>query len=250
MNSFSKEVSNFIKGMNFQTGMIITIILVLLLCAIILLSMTRKPRRFNLPLAIIGVCLAAFTLVCATYFTGSGIILIHTNGNPSDVVDSFYSALIADNYPAAYGYLKDYTTLGLENEPQDGYSDKIYEALKNSYAYELTGPAVINEFTAVQDVRFTYLDITSISDDIASRIDGLLEERVEQLPWHMIYDDNGDYRTDLLDEVYDTAFANAMKSSSQYIVTTDYSVSLEYIGDNWFIIVNDDMTYCLAGGTR
>lgn len=230
--------------------MIITIILVLLLCAIVFLTVFRKPGKINLPLGITGLSLAAFTGICAVYFTGSGIILLHTNGNPSDVVNSFYTAALSGNYTDAYSHLKDYTTLGLENSPEDKYSEKIYEALQNSYSYELTGEASINEFKADQTISFTYLKINDISEDISSRIDGLIEERVKQLTWHQIYDDNGDYRTDLLDEVYNTAFNEAIKNTDKYLVTAEYIVSLEYIGDTWMIIVNDDMTYCFAGGTR
>lgn len=236
--------------MSLWTGIFIAIILVLLLCAIIFLTVFCKERKVSLPLSIVGLSLAAFTLACASYFTGSGIILLHTNGDPSASVDSFYSQVIAGNYPESYKHLKDYTTLGLENIPQDDYSEKIYSALRESYSYELVGQASIDQFTAEQTVRFTYLEIGEISNDIASRIDGLLEEKIEELSFHEIYDDNGDYRTVLLDEVYDTAFNEAMKNAAAYTVTTEYVVSLEYVGDTWLILVNDEMTYCFAGGTK
>jgi len=250
MNTTSTPTVNYIAGMTVRTGICISIILVLLLCAIILLTITKQRHRLNLPLSIIGISLFAFTLASAVYFTNSGILLIHTNGNPTDSVYRFYTAALEGNYPESYKYLKDYSTLGLENTPSDDYTDKIYTALKDSYSFELVGNAVITEFTAEQTVRFTYLEIAAISEDISLRIDDLLEERIEELPWHQIYDDNGDYRTDLLDEVYDTAFDAAMEKADSYTVTTEYIVSLEYVEDTWFILVNDDMTYCFAGGTK
>lgn len=250
MNSSTNPISNFTAGITLRTGIIISIILVLLLCAVILLTASKHRKRLNIGLAITALGLFAFTLVCAVYFTGSGIILLHTNGNPSASVEHFYSLMLEGNYPEGYKYLKDYSTLGLENAPSDAYSEQIYDALKKSYSYELVGEADINEFNAAQTVRFSYLEITAISDNISSRIDELLEERIDSLPWHQIYDDNGNYRTDLLDEVYDTAFEEAMKNVEAYTVTTEYTVGLEYVGDSWMILVNDDMTYCFAGGTR
>lgn len=250
MNSTSTTASNLILGISMRTGIIVSIILVLLLCAIILFTISKQRNRLNPALGIIGMSLAAFTLVSAVYFTESGILLLHTNGNPSEQVNKLYSNVLNGNYDVAYSCLKDYSTLGLENEPSDDYSERIYTALKESYSYELIGDAVIQEFTATQTVRFTYLEISAISDSIASEIDDLLEERIESLPWHQIYDDNGDYRTDLLDEVYNTAFDNAMKNIGSYKVTTDYTVNLEYVGDTWYVLVNDDMTYCFSGGTK
>lgn len=250
MNSTFLATGNILSGISIQTGIIIAIILVILLCACILLTVSKQRKRINTVLGIAGISLFAFTLLCAVYFTGSGIILLHTNGNPSDSVNTFYSLVLDGRYDESYKCLKDYTTLGFENTSSDDYSEKIYSALKNSYSYELVGSAVIDEFTAEQTVRFTYLEISSISEDISSQIDDLLEERINTLSWHQIYDDNGDYRTDLLDEVYDSAFETAMKNAANYTVTAEYRVALEYIGDTWFLLVNDDMTYCFAGGTR
>lgn len=250
MNSTSITTANFTTGIFSRTGIIISVILVLLLCAIILFTISKRKNRINTALGIIGMSLIAFTLASAVFFTESGILLLHTNGNPADSVYRFYSLALEGNYEESYKCLKDYTTLGLENSPSDNYSERIYAALKDSYRFELSGPAVIDQFTATQNIRFSYLEIAAISEAISAEIDNLLEERIETLPWHQIYDDEGNYRTALLDEVYDSAFDIAMKNADNYIVTTEYPVTLEYIGDTWYVLVSDDMTYCFAGGTK
>lgn len=250
MPNILTDFQNFIAGLSALKIIILLIILAAVLVLSILLGLLKSPRRINLPLGISGIILAGFTGSLATVFIGSGILYIHTNGDPAEVVNNFYALVLDGKYEESYSLLNDYTTLGFENPVSDDYTGCIYDALLESYSAEITGDGAVNEFTATVPVRFTYLETSDLSSDISERLEPILEGRVETLSRHELYDENGDYLKSLLDDVYAEAFAACMADSDKYIVTREYDVTLEYVGDRWLIDPNDEMLYCFSGGTR
>lgn len=250
MNTLLTDFQNYITGLPVIKIIFLSVILAAVLVLSILLGLTRAPKRINIPLGIIGIIMAGFTCSLATVFIGSDILYIHTNGNPEEVINNFYALVLDEKYEESYLLLKDYTTLGFENEVHGDYTDQIYKALQDSYSYEITSPVTVGEFTATAHVRFTYLEVQDLSKDVSDRIEPILETKVNSLSRSELYDEDGNYLTSLLDAVYSEAFDECMEFSDKYIVTDEYDVTLEYVGDTWLIDPNDEMLYCFSGGTR
>lgn len=125
---------------------------------------------------------------------------------------------------------------------------RLGEALRKSYSYRLIGEPTINELTAVQKVEFTYLDLGWFERNTAGRIDGLIAEKIKTRTKSQLYDENGEYRDELMSEVYEEALASSLKWADRYYVTVVYDVKLEYVDGSWYIIYSDDMTKGFKGG--
>lgn len=207
-----------------------------------------KKNTFNYPLLVIGIILCLSVLFFAIYSTKSGILYVTTDGNPADTVTSFYDAMISGNYDEAYTYLKDYQSLGMDGSYSDEYSEQIYSLLTSNYSYELIDKPTISDFTASQQVAFTYIDVQEIDEEISKYIEPILESKVESMSRHELYDDNGNYKSSLLDEVYREAFFTALSNPSIFLTTVTYDANLEYINGSWLLLVNDDMVNSFAGG--
>lgn len=248
LTDISNCITRLPRGMTGGAFICCLVVLILASLGVFFVLLQKKPVALNRVLGSIGIIFAALTLIFSILSVNAGILFIKTDGNPASSVDIFYSQIVAGNFTDSYKLLKDYSTLGLENVPDDKYAAQIYEALKKSYSYEIVGETTINEFNAVSHVRFTYLETSRLKENISKEIDTLIQEKVDTLSRKELYDDKGNYRPELLEEVYDEAFNRVLSQSDKFITTTEYDVELEYVGNSWLILVNDDMTLGFAGG--
>ena len=93
--------------------------------------MSGRIRLFWLILAVLFAAAAGFACFYAGLF---GSILIQPDGDPAETVTRFFTSLQNRDYDAAYACLNDYATLGLEKEPETAEAQRVYDAIRNSYA--------------------------------------------------------------------------------------------------------------------
>lgn len=232
---------------------IILIALAVLTCIFrMLIVIKTDSKSINRPLGVIAVYLIAICLLICLISTQKGIFYIHTNGNPKDVVNSFYTSLLNRDFDNAYKHLNNCTSLGLENPITDSegnpINNLIANALKNSYSVSISNNAVISGLTASQNVDFTYLDLASLEEATASHIEEILDKKVKTLPKSELYTEDGHYLKTLMDTVYDEALNEALKDPEAYYKTLNYDLSLQYIKGHWYINTNEDMIKGFAGG--
>lgn len=212
----------------------------------------QKNSPVSIPIGIIAIFIAGFCLFLSFFSTKAGIIYIQTSGNPSTVVDSFYSSIINNDYESAYLLLNDCKSLGLETEisDMDSTNKLISDALRYSYNYSLSGNTVINGLTATQTVIFSHLDVNAVKEEAASHIDEIIEKKIETLSREELYSSDGHYQKDLMEKVYNEAVNAALKYVDKYYVTDSYDVTLTYKEGDWYINTNDEMLEGFAGGQQ
>ena len=118
--------------------------------------MRGKLRAFWLALAIILVVLAVLLCAAATLM---GSLYIRPAGDPQQTVIRFFDAVKSGDYAAAYACLSDYESLGLENTPETADGQLLYQALRDSYDYTLSGDCRVEDLSAAQRVKFTSLNV-------------------------------------------------------------------------------------------
>lgn len=210
---------------------------------------SKKSRKtvniFWLILSIIGIITLIYLVIKSTTL---GMFYVRTSGSPSTSVTEFYNALFRSDYDTACTYLKDYDALGMVNDPETFEGKVTFDALKASYSMNLIGSPTIDKLKATQRVSFTYLDINQVEMDTASKIDTILNEKVQTLPREQLFDDNNNYLPELIDEVYNEALTDTLQRASEYYISTEFDIQLEYKNNKWLINTNDTMLKCLLGG--
>ncbi len=207
--------------------------------------MRRGLRLFWLILSVVFAAAAALACIYAGLF---GPVFNRPAGNPQETVTKFFDSLKSGDYPAAYACLSDYDTLGLEQEPETAEAKQIYDALKQSYGYILKGDCAVNGKTAAQRVRFRALNIQRTETAIASRVNGILEAKVAELPQAEIYDADGGYLPSLTDSVYREAIEDALKNTDALAVETELEIALRYEQGEWQIVTDRALLNALVGG--
>ena len=192
----------------------------------------------------------AAALVFAAVGYGGGTILIKTAGDPQQTAVQFLDAVSAGDYPAAYETLLDYTTLGLENEPDSEAGKLIGEALRKSYRYELSGAAERNGLHAVQNVRFTFLHLPSMESAVAHETQTQLKKLARSLSYAELYNESGVYRPAVTEKAYLLALQSILASAGEYCATETVPLSLSYSDGRWQIVADETLLRVLNGGAE
>ena len=98
----------------------------------------------------------------------AGVLLVRTDTSPRDTAETFFEAVVIGKYEAADACLENYGSLGLERSPRTDEGKQIWTALLASYDYSLEGEPELRRDTAVQTVRFRYLDRNALEQAISA----------------------------------------------------------------------------------
>ena len=79
-------------------------------------------------------------------------------------------------------------------------------------------------------------------------MNGILEQKVAELPASEIYDGNGGYLTSLTDAVYADALEQALQESDALSTETQMEIRLKYTDGTWKMVVDRTLMNALVGG--
>lgn len=208
----------------------------------------KKKYNASLTLTLITVLLCAAGMLLAVAGCFGGTVIAKPTGEPQDAVTGFFDSLIAGNYTAAYDRVRDYTSLGLENEPSTESGKMAYAALHASYGYELIGSAEVDKLDAAQKVSFTYLSLPTLEAAVADETQTQLKHLVQQLPSSEVYDQNNNYLPEVTERAYLQALELVLEHAADYYTTEEISLALNYTDGRWQLIMNNSLLKALNGG--
>ena len=124
----------------------------------------------------------------------------------------------------------------------------LWDALLDTMEYDLTGQCYTTDMGLAQDLTFTYLDPTSVTANLRTRSQTLLEQRVaEAEDVAEIYDENNNYREDFVMDILFEAAQDALREDSK-TVTVVLTVNLKYQDGQWWIIADTNLLDAISGG--
>ena len=208
----------------------------------------KKKYNASLTLTLIAVLLCAAGMLLAVAGCFGGTVIAKPTGDPQEAVTVFFDSLIAGDYTAAYDRVRDYTSLGLENEPSTESGKMAYAALHASYGYELIGSAEVDKLDAAQKVSFTYLSLPALEAAVADETQTQLKHLVQQLPSSEVYDQNNNYLPEVTECAYLQALELVLEHAVDYYTTEEISLALNYTDGRWQLIMNNSLLKALNGG--
>lgn len=232
---------------------VICVMIILIITFTIILLLQKKPMVISRPLgflALLSFCLLIFVIMKAN---GLGRFMVKTTGNPRESLEIFYDGIVNKNYDVSYSLLYDTKTLGFEDFAMQGSdslsaNELLVNALVDSYSYEIVGEPVVNDLSARAKVKFNYLDLYSFEENVSGRIDSVITGKIRTMKKAELYDEEGNYKEEVLNDVYEEALKESLEWKEKYYTSVMYDVELIYENDMWLIKYNDDMTNSFAGG--
>ena len=204
--------------------------------------------KFRLFWLILAVLFAGMAGVACFYAAMYGSIYNQPDADPVETVTRFFDSLQVRNYPEAYACLSDYASLGLENEPESAEARAVYDALRSSYSYTLSGSSSVTGLEASQRVALRALNLRMTENAVQQRVNGILEEMVATKPASEVYDGNGGYLTSFTDAIYTEALNQALQNTDALCSDTQLLIQLKYMDGTWKIVTDRNLMTALIGG--
>ncbi|MCC8048785.1 MAG: class A beta-lactamase-related serine hydrolase [Oscillospiraceae bacterium] len=192
--------------------------------------------------------LAALTAVLLCRFGGGAPVLLRQSGESAETAVSFLDALCGGDYDAAGALLAGDSTLGLQTLPDSDEGAALWSLLTESWSYTLCGGCEQDGTTATQEVEFTSLDLSAMLEGLDEDITAALAERVENAALSSdIYDENGDYREEIVMQVYSEALAARCAAAEGSCVTRSLTLTLTYTDGAWRVVADEALVNALFG---
>lgn len=152
------------------------------------------------------------------------------------------------DYAAASSLMRGTPNMGVDRPASDEVGVLIWDAFLDSLSYEVTGDCYATDSGVAQDIRFTCLDVQSVTATLRQRSQNLLEQRVaEAEDISDVYDENNNYREDVVMDVLYDAAQEALEQDAK-MLTTDVTVYLVYNQGQWWIVPDDALLDAISGG--
>ena len=196
--------------------------------------------------------LAALAAGAATYQTvvyARDAKLQVDDAAPTARLEAFFDALTERDYPAAYACLSNYSSLGLENTPDDPIAALLWEAEQDNWAFEILPGHEMNGAELTKRVRITALDTAALTAPIGEKVQEKLAAVVENATTNEeVYDEDGNYRTELLDAALRASAEEAFQSAADHTVTREITLRLSYANGEWWIAADNQLLSALTSG--
>lgn len=159
-------------------------------------------------------------------------------------------ALCAGDYGAVEQVLYGQPELGMDRQPEDFVGQLFFAAYAESLRYELLRDCYATANGVALDVRVTAWDAMGLLPQLRQQAQLLLEQRVaEAEDVSQIYDENGEYREELVMEVLHTSAETVLKTEKSSI-SIDLTLECVFENGQWWIVPEDallDVIGCRLG---
>ena len=196
---------------------------------------------------VLGITAAVLAVYFSAAFTQAKPVLMSSSDAAQQQVVAMMDEVCAGEFSKASAYILGNPSLGVDREASGVAAAMIWDAFVESTAYELSGPCYVTDDGLAQNITFTCLDMSSVHKNLRQRAQSLLEQRIaEAEDTSAIYDENHEYREDVVNAVLEEAVAAALKEDATTITTT-VAVCLKYENGQWMVVADQALLDVLFG---
>ncbi len=201
-------------------------------------------------LLLVGISACALAIHISLRYPTEKPILLEQPEVAVAQVTEMMEAVCQGDYDKASTYLLGKPSLGAAEKPENPIGAMLWDAFLDSTEFELTGACYATDVGLAQNVSFTYLDTDSVTANLRQRAQELLNQRVaEAEDVAEIYDENNEYREELVMEALQEALQAALVEDAR-TVTVTLTVNLKHQNGQWWVVVDNALLDAFSGGTR
>lgn len=208
----------------------------------------NKNKILKMLLAFLGIFAAVAGIALSLCFRNAKPILLKRSEEAQARVTGMMDAVCAGDYTAAGQQMYGTPSFGPDRAAAEDVSVLYWDAFSKSMRYELVGECYAEEDYIAQKVRITCLDFDSITENLRTRFQTLLEQRLAnaQDPSE-IYDENNNYREDVAMELLYQAAEECLREDAD-MVTVEIVVKLTYEQGQWWVLPEKELLEAITGG--
>ena len=198
--------------------------------------------------ALLGIGTAALGIYVSFQSIGAAPVLLETPEAAIHQIERMLDKVQQGDFNGAGALMQGSPNLGVDREASDEVGVLIWEAFVDSFTFEIVGECYATDSGVAQDLKITCLEISSVTATLRERSQSKLEERVANAEdISEVYDENNNYREDVVMEVLYEAAQDALEQDA---TTTTYEVTVNLVCDDgqWWIIPEDMLLKAISGG--
>lgn len=203
---------------------------------------------FSALFGILSLTAAGLGIVIALSFKDAKPILIGQPDAARQQVVTMLDALCAGDYDTVGTSLYGSPNLGLDRTPEDEVSALVWEALADSFSYELKGDFYATDSGVAQNVVITCMDLKSVVENLRERSMTMLEQRVQETEDRdEVYDQFGNYREEFVMGVVMDTVRDVLENRAQ-TVSWEVTLNMVYENGRWWIMPDQPVLKAISGG--
>lgn len=213
--------------------------------------MRMRKRKIGFFSGIYGALAAFLAAVCiclALVNMNASPVLVRQPQAAMDQVQTMLDALCAGQYDTVSACLYGQPDLGVDREAEDPVGRLFWDALAQSFSYELGDEFHATDSGVALDVTVSAMDLSSVTGNLRDRARTMMEQRIaEAEDADEIYDENSEYREEfVLDALYDAAQEALEQDARQQ--SWQLTLNLVYENGQWWIMPEQDLLRAISGG--
>ena len=175
-------------------------------------------------------------------------VLVTPPGETAELARQVMDGVCQGDFDAVSSRLQGTPDLGLQREPEDQTAKLLWAEFLKSFTYEIKGEAYAADPGMALDMTVTYLDYSSVIDTLGDRAGALLKEKAETAEDpSSLYDENNQYRQELVDQVLTQAVQDALQTGCKTI-TEDLTIRMVYEQGKWWVVPDPSLIHAITGG--
>ncbi len=195
-----------------------------------------------------GTAAAAGALYLAKTYPDATPILLSPPDAAQARLTAMLDAVCQGDYAQAGGYLLGNPSLGAEETPEDALGLLLWNSFLGSMDYALAGDCYTTQDGLAQDITFSYLDLTSVTANLKTQSQQLLEQRVSEAEdMSEIYDENHEYREDFVMDILDDTARAALERDAK-TASVALTVHLKHQDGQWWVVADTALLDAISGG--
>ena len=209
-----------------------------------------KTRFRILPLifGLLGALTAAAAVTASLRSLNAPPCLLEAPESASDCADRLMQCICQGDYRQAQRYLQGAPDLELNRSPEDPVGVLLWDAYTSSSSYTLVGGLYATETGLAQDVRFEALELDSVMQSMDTLAKELFTAGMETAEdTSSIYDKDGNYREDFIQDTLLSAARQALADNSQ-MSETELTLQLTHQNGQWVVTADQALLRIICGG--
>ena len=249
ISSFFKNTGIAAQGVDETSFLILAGVVILFVILFFTFVLLAKNRKITLPWALLSGVFAFGILFYFALSKTSGTLVFMPSKQPEEVSSSFMTAVCMGEENLASSLLASPMQLDIPLNQPDEAALLLERSLKDSYSCEAAGAPILDGTNAKQNYKFTSLNVTALVPDILAEVDKELEYKVENSKKSDVYDKDNNYRTDILEEIYQSAIVKVLQDAPSYYTQSLIGLELTYQNGEWKVLPNNSLQLALNGSS-
>lgn len=206
----------------------------------------KVARFFAVLFAAAGLMLALTTVGFCLYSLDKPAKILEYPQAASDCTEKLMASLAQGDYAGAGSCLYGQPDLGSGEMPEDPRAALFWQTFLDGISYSFEGDCYARNGGFARQVTVTTPDLTALTADFQTRCQELLSQRIEAATeMSELYDEQNNFRQDLIDQVLEQAAQEAADQADQ---TKTYEITLEltFWDDRWWVLPNQELLRAMS----